>query len=151
MCPGCLTMPGGSAQCQSWAPAETTRPVPSSKDQDLTPLYRISYPCSLCRDALPRVVQSWARNYIFCVALYCMAGGLWAYYIYACYGATLFGAGNMPAWPDMLEQIKVGPLLSVASQQACLTGPCWNRGLHAYATMCGAELTGIGVAGRFLP
>eukprot|EP00891_Asterochloris_glomerata_P006347 jgi/Astpho2/6347/e_gw1.00091.33.1_t len=59
------------------------------------------------RDVLPRVVQSWARNYIFCVALYCIAGSLWAYYIYACYGATLFGAGNMPAWPDMLEQIKV--------------------------------------------
>lgn len=106
---GCLTQSGG---CQGAAiPGRLKRPQrqccpPKTKTRHLS---TAKCQCPLCRDVLPRVVQSWARNYIFCVALYCIAGSLWAYYIYACYGATLFGAGNMPAWPNMLEQIKVTP------------------------------------------
>ena len=121
---------------------QTTRPMPFSEDTDLTLLPSIECPCPLCRDALPRVVQSWARNYIFCVALYCIVGSLWAYYIYACYGARLFGMGNMPAWPDMVEQIKVCPCCQPLEQATCGYS-AWQRRLHVCASMCSAQLTAI--------
>lgn len=43
------------------------------------------------------------------MALYVVAGGAWAYYIYAVFGVHLFPGGQMPAGRDMLEQIKARP------------------------------------------
>ncbi|KAK9824011.1 hypothetical protein WJX72_006951 [[Myrmecia] bisecta] len=59
------------------------------------------------REQMPRIVRAWLRNYVACVALYHIAGGLWAYYIYLCFGKQLFPDDKMPSRGDMLEQIKV--------------------------------------------
>ena len=56
---------------------------------------------------MPRVVESWLRNYLACMAMYLAVGALWAYYIYFCFGNVFFGAGKMPGVADVLEQIKV--------------------------------------------
>ncbi|KAK9835622.1 hypothetical protein WJX74_004446 [Apatococcus lobatus] len=59
------------------------------------------------RAQMPRIVQSWLRCYLACFLLYTITSGLWAYYIYACFGRQLFKSGHMPAWSDMYEQLKV--------------------------------------------
>lgn len=38
---------------------------------------------------------------------YLGVGGAWAYYIYYAFGKQLFADGDMPALPDMMEQVKV--------------------------------------------
>ena len=65
-----------------------------------------------CRTVLPRIVQSWLRNYLACMALYFGVSGAWAYYVYWCFGGYLYGKGNMPAPADVLEQAKARCLLS---------------------------------------
>lgn len=42
-----------------------------------------------------------------CNVLYFVTGGMWAYYVYLCWGDKLFAEGSMPAAADMWEQIKV--------------------------------------------
>ncbi|KAK9867777.1 hypothetical protein WJX84_008157 [Apatococcus fuscideae] len=59
------------------------------------------------RERMPRIVQSWLRCYLACFLLYTITSGLWAYYIYTCFGRQLFKDGHMPAWSDMYEQLKV--------------------------------------------
>ena len=56
---------------------------------------------------MPRLVQSWLRNWLAVMVLYFSVGGLWVYYIYWCFGQTLFGEGNMPDASDVFEQMKV--------------------------------------------
>lgn len=56
---------------------------------------------------LPHFWQTWLRNMVFCGAVYFVVGGLWAYYIYFCFGDKLFKPGCMPAFADVFEQIKV--------------------------------------------
>lgn len=60
-----------------------------------------------CRQSLPRIFTAWLRCYLMCNVLYFVMGGMWAYYIYLCWGDKLFADGNMPAAADMWEQIKV--------------------------------------------
>jgi lathosterol oxidase len=57
---------------------------------------------------LPRLVQTWLRNYIATLAMYLILGAVWSYYIYVCFGDDLFPKGNMPSWSAMGDQIKVG-------------------------------------------
>lgn len=42
--------------------------------------------------------------------VYFLTGGMWAYYVYICWGDKFFVPGNMPAPKDMFEQIKVSML-----------------------------------------
>lgn len=56
---------------------------------------------------MPRVVQSWLRNYLACMAMYFAVGSLWVYYIYWCFGSVLFGPGKMPGAGDVFEQMRV--------------------------------------------
>jgi Delta7-sterol 5-desaturase len=61
--------------------------------------------------ALPHWVQTWLRCAILCAAVYFLAGGLWCYYTYWCFGDKLFPKpGSIPAAADVLEQIKVSVL-----------------------------------------
>ncbi len=39
--------------------------------------------------------------------VYFLTGGMWAYYVYVCWGDKFFAPGNMPSLRDMGEQIKV--------------------------------------------
>ncbi|KAK9836967.1 hypothetical protein WJX81_003085 [Elliptochloris bilobata] len=59
------------------------------------------------RNKLPRMLHAWMRNYVAVLALYFAVGGVWSYYIYWCFGARLFGPGQMPGVLDVLEQMKV--------------------------------------------
>ena len=59
---------------------------------------------------MPRVVAAWLRCYVMVNVVYFLTGGLWAYYVYICWGDKFFGPGNMPALKDMWEQIKVHQL-----------------------------------------
>lgn len=43
--------------------------------------------------------------------VYFLTGGMWAYYVYICWGDKFFSPGNMPALKDMSEQIKVNIVL----------------------------------------
>lgn len=61
----------------------------------------------VCRAKMPRVVTAWLRCYVMVNVVYFLTGGLWAYYVYICWGDKFFAPGNMPALKDMLEQIKV--------------------------------------------
>ncbi|KAK9802700.1 hypothetical protein WJX73_008596 [Symbiochloris irregularis] len=56
------------------------------------------------RRALPRVVLSWLRNYVACMAVYFGVSGAWAYYVYWVFGYCLYGPGNMPSTSDVFEQ-----------------------------------------------
>ena len=56
---------------------------------------------------MPRVVESWLRNWIACMAMYYAVGALWAYYIYWCFGNVFFGPGKMPGVEDVCNQIQV--------------------------------------------
>lgn len=58
------------------------------------------------RDAMPRPVQTWLRNYVVSLAIYFSVAGLWAYYVYFAFGDRLFEQGKIPSGWDMLEQIK---------------------------------------------
>lgn len=58
---------------------------------------------------MPRVAESWLRNWIACMAMYYTVGGLWAYYIYWCFGNVFFGPGKMPGIEDVWNQIQVSP------------------------------------------
>lgn len=62
------------------------------------------------RAKMPRVVTAWLRCYVMVNVVYFLTGGLWAYYVYICWGDKFFAPGNMPALKDMLEQIKVSML-----------------------------------------
>lgn len=66
-----------------------------------------------CRQTLPRVFTAWLRCYLMCNVLYFVTGGMWAYYVYLCWGDKLFGDGNTPAAADMWEQIKVRQPISL--------------------------------------
>lgn len=61
----------------------------------------------LCRSTMPRVVAAWLRCYVMVNVVYFLTGGMWAYYVYLCWGHKFFSTGNMPAGKDMWEQIKV--------------------------------------------
>jgi len=56
---------------------------------------------------MPRVAESWLRNWIACMAMYYTVGALWAYYIYWCFGNVFFGPGKMPGIEDVWSQIQV--------------------------------------------
>ena len=56
---------------------------------------------------MPRIVASWLRCYVMVNVVYFLTGGMWAYYVYVCWGDKFFAPGNMPALRDMGEQIKV--------------------------------------------
>ncbi len=56
---------------------------------------------------MPRVVAAWLRCYVMVNVVYFLTGGIWAYYVYVCWGDKFFAPGNMPALRDMGEQIKV--------------------------------------------
>lgn len=62
------------------------------------------------RSSLPRVVAAWLRCYVMVNVVYFLTGGMWAYYVYLCWGDRFFSTGNMPAAKDMWEQIKVSSL-----------------------------------------
>ena len=57
---------------------------------------------------MPRIMAAWLRCYVMVNVVYFLTGGLWAYYVYVCWGDKFFSPGNMPARKDMWEQIKVG-------------------------------------------
>lgn len=76
----------------------------------------LSVGSACCRQGLPRVFASWLRCYLMCNVLYFVTGGMWAYYVYLCWGEKFFGQGNMPEAQDMWEQIKV---THVHTQQPC--------------------------------
>lgn len=61
-------------------------------------------------NALPDILQSWLRNWIFSIFIYFGLGFIWSYYIYQVFGSDLFPTGNVPAWSDMLEQMQVRAL-----------------------------------------
>lgn len=69
------------------------------------------------RQALPHMVQTWLRNFIFCALVYVGVGGLWSYYIYFCFGDKFFPPNGTPSSLDILEQMRVSftamPLYSV--------------------------------------
>ena len=74
---------------------------------------------------MPRVVESWLRNYLACMAMYLAVGALWAYYIYFCFGNVFFGPGKMPGVADVLEQIKARmPLQNSGSVALECTSAC---------------------------
>lgn len=56
---------------------------------------------------MPRVAESWLRNWIACMVMYYTVGALWAYYIYWCFGNVFFGPGKMPGTRDIWNQIQV--------------------------------------------
>lgn len=58
---------------------------------------------------MPRMAESWLRNWIACMAMYYTVGALWAYYIYWCFGNVFFGPGKMPGIDDVWNQIQVSP------------------------------------------
>ena len=60
-----------------------------------------------CRAKMPRIVAAWLRCYVMVNVVYFLTGGMWAYYVYVCWGDKFFAPGNMPALRDMGEQIKV--------------------------------------------
>ena len=60
-----------------------------------------------CRSKMPRMVAAWLRCYVMVNIVYFLTGGMWAYYVYVCWGDKFFAPGNMPALRDMGEQIKV--------------------------------------------
>jgi len=53
------------------------------------------------------MVAAWLRCYVMVNIVYFLTGGMWAYYVYVCWGDKFFAPGNMPALRDMGEQIKV--------------------------------------------
>jgi len=59
---------------------------------------------------MPRIVAAWLRCYVMVNVVYFLTGGMWAYYVYVCWGDKFFAPGNMPALRDMGEQIKVRDL-----------------------------------------
>jgi len=60
-----------------------------------------------CRAKMPRIVAAWLRCYVMVNVVYFLTGGMWAYYVYVCWGDKFFAPGNMPSLRDMGEQIKV--------------------------------------------
>ena len=60
---------------------------------------------------MPRVAAAWLRCYVMVNVVYFLTGGMWAYYVYLCWGDKFFSPGNMPALKDMWEQIKVNNVL----------------------------------------
>ncbi|KAL0044025.1 hypothetical protein WJX82_003384 [Trebouxia sp. C0006] len=62
------------------------------------------------RSKMPRMVAAWLRCYVMVNVVYFLTGGMWAYYVYVCWGDKFFAPGNMPALRDMGEQIKVSML-----------------------------------------
>lgn len=69
-----------------------------------------------CRSQMPRIVAAWLRCYVMVNVVYFLTGGLWAYYVYVCWGDKFFAPGNMPALRDMGEQIKVHDVNTVNSE-----------------------------------
>lgn len=58
-------------------------------------------------NALPSVLQSWLRNWVFSICIYFGLGFAWSYYIYHVFGTDLFPSGNVPTWTDIVEQMQV--------------------------------------------
>ena len=71
---------------------------------------------------MPRVAESWLRNWIACMAMYYTVGALWAYYIYWCFGNVFFGPGKMPGIEDVWNQIQVQ-----FSMRTCSRTPLLHR------------------------
>lgn len=65
---------------------------------------------------------AWLRCYLMCNVLYFVTGGMWAYYVYLCWGDKLFADGNMPAAVDMWEQIKVNIALLTQQHRPLVLG-----------------------------
>lgn len=59
------------------------------------------------RSAMPRVVQSWVRNYLMCLGLFVSVAAVWAWYIYVAFGATLFRGRGRPTFRAMASQVGV--------------------------------------------
>lgn len=59
------------------------------------------------RSSCSPVVLSWFRNFFFGCIVYLGCAGLWAYYVYFCFGDSLWANRSTPTIRDMLEQIKV--------------------------------------------
>jgi hypothetical protein len=74
-----------------------------------------------CRAKMPRIVAAWLRCYVMVNVVYFLTGGMWAYYVYVCWGDKFFAPGNMPALRDMGEQIKVRDLNMLNSD----SNSCW--------------------------
>jgi hypothetical protein len=85
---------------------------------------------------MPRVVESWLRNYLACMAMYLAVGGLWAYYIYWCFGSVFFGPGKMPGAADVLEQIKArAPCRLFWQSSAFCPCQCWTPAARTLLSM----------------
>jgi len=100
------------AWLQSWAPM---RDMPQAERLQLlleenqwkNDLVMWVFPPQL-RAAMPHFVQTWVRCGLLCAAVYMAMSCLWTYYIYYCFGDKLFQPGKIPAFKDVLEQLKVG-------------------------------------------
>ena len=71
------------------------------------------------RSALPRVVHSWLRNWVACMALYFGISGAWVYYAYWVFGSLLYKPGYIPPADAVTEQASVRflPGLALDSDQ----------------------------------
>ena len=82
--------------------------------------------CSARRDQLPRIVHSWLRNYVACMALYFSVSGAWVYYGYWVFGSLLYKPGHIPPMESVLEQLMVRLLrphvLAHCMLHACRSG-----------------------------
>ena len=91
-----------------------------------------------CRAELPRVVAAWLRCYVMVNVVYFLTGGMWAYYVYVCWGDKFFAPGNMPALKDMFEQIKVSTLClrSLVMRNPAHLAACLSVRLSVYVLVC---------------
>lgn len=81
------------------------------------------------RSQMPRIVAAWLRCYVMVNVVYFLTGGLWAYYVYVCWGDKFFAPGNMPALRDMGEQIKVSMLsMPMYSMLPAIAEHCVEQG-----------------------
>mmetsp|Transcript_16805 Transcript_16805/g.43963 ORF Transcript_16805/g.43963 Transcript_16805/m.43963 type:complete len:380 (-) Transcript_16805:600-1739(-) len=60
--------------------------------------------------AMPHFVQTWVRCFLLCAVVYYVMSAMWTYYVYYCFGDKLFQPGTIPAFKDVMEQMKVSSL-----------------------------------------
>ncbi len=92
--------------------------------------------CHVRRAKMPRIVHSWLRNYLACMAMYFAVGSMWVYYIYWCFGNVFFGPGRMPGVTDVFEQIRVRALAVISANTAQLTQTHRHLWLSSQASDC---------------
>jgi lathosterol oxidase len=59
------------------------------------------------RAAMPRIVNSWVRNYLMCLGLFVGVAAVWACCIYGVAGAQLFRGRGRPSLRAMARQVSV--------------------------------------------